>query len=359
MRAHLSVSDGLLAACQPLHTVTSTRLLHIKIEAECLVLAEPPIKKIGSEEDDFQHLVVERLMQAPNTAALLLIAMDDHPPVLIKYLPLTCPVREKMLYSSSVADLRRGLAIHFSLFETHELEDMSFLNLTGTLACWRATERGNAIATAPIDDGVESPLLSTSLYGELAPTERAVARNVGVRLHGMSHVPFTMRSDVREALVRVLETRKPENWMELALKEEKIIVIAVRTVPFEKDMERQDDNLQESAVHLSSLLPLDEPRFLVFTQQDSQHVFVFYCPQTASIKQKFTFSAAKSTLIEALGGYNIFDRIVEATDPNVTIQSLMSCSRGCKECVDHSDVLHHPLLTETRPRGPKRPSARK
>ena len=184
VRAHLAVSEGLLHAFQQ---PDPARLLRIKIEGEALDLAAPPLAKQADDDADFYAFLLEGVLQASPapTSALLIFTLDDGTRVLIKYLGLSCPVREKMLYSSSVTDLKRGLAgNNISLFEAHEREDVTCEGLlealgkrreapTGGVATMMASSRHQQQQQQP------TPLPLTKLE-ELSLTERGMERDTGV-----------------------------------------------------------------------------------------------------------------------------------------------------------------------------------
>lgn len=364
VRAHLAVSEGLLHAFQ--HP-NPARFLRIKVDGEALELAAPPLAKQDDDEADFKALVVEGLLQvspAP-TSALLIFTLDDGTRVLIKYLGISCPVREKMLYSSSITDLRRGLSGNFSLFEAHEREDVTFEGLLEVLGKRREAPTGG-VATMMASSQQQqqqqpAPLPFTKLE-ELSLTERGMERDTGVRLHGMSsRLSFEVHPDVEAALAKVSAADEPENWLEMSLTKETVKVAVLRSVSFPAG--------NGSVSDLSSLLPVDEPRFLILAQE-AQHLFIYSCPQTAPIKQKFAYSTAKQVVVEALGVAKAFDRVVEVGDADDLVQALAhppatsegeantSTSGTAAPHLEHAPQLEHPLLVRARPRGPGRPRPR-
>ena len=369
VRAHLAVSEGLLHASQQ---PEPARLLRIKIEGEALTLVESPIAKQADDEADFQALVVEGVLQASpaQSSALLIFTLDDGTRVLIKYLGLSCPVREKMLFSSSVTDLKRGLMGNFSLFEAHEREDMTFAGLLDALGMRREAPTGG-VATMMASSQQQqqqqqqpAPLPLTKLE-ELSLTERGMERDTGVRLHGMSRLSFEVHPDVKAALAKVLAAYEPETWLEMALTKETVVVAALRSVSFSA----ANGNVSTTEGGLSSLLPVDEPRFIIVAQQP-EHLFIYSCPQDAPIKQKFAYSTAKQVVVEALGAAKTFDRVVEVGDADDLVQALLahasSTSEGETSASSSSSrssgtaaqELAHPMLARARPRGPGRPRPR-
>lgn len=364
VRAHLAVSEGLLHAFQQ---PEPARLLRVKIEGEALTLVEFPIAKQADDEADFQALVVEGVLQASPapTSALLIFTLDDGTRVLIKYLGLSCPVREKMLYSSSVTDLKRGLAGNFAFFEAHEREDVTFAGLLEALGKRREAPAGR-VATMMASSQQQqqqqpAPLPLTKLE-ELSLTERGMERDTGVRLHGMSRLSFEVHPDVKAALDKVLAAGEPENWLELALTKETVVVVALRSVTFPAGK-----LVATTEGGLTSLLPTDGPRFVVVAQQPD-YLFIYSCPQAAPIKQKFAYSTAKQVVVEALGAAKAFDRVVEVGDADDLVEALAhssSTSQGEADTSSSSSAsratapeLEHPLLARARPRGPRRPRPR-
>ena len=369
VRAHLAVSEGLLHAFQQ---PEPARLLRIQIEGEALALVETPIAKQADDEADFQALVVEGVLQASPapSSALLIFTLDDGTRVLIKYLGLSCPVREKMLYSSSVTDLKCGLMGNFSLFEAHEREDVTLAGLLDALGKRREAPTGG-VATMMASSQQQqqqqqpAPLPLTKLE-ELSLTERGMERDTGVRLHGMSRLSFEVHPDVKAALAKVLAAYEPENWLELALTKETVVVAALRSAFFSA----ANGSVSTTEGGLSSLLPVDEPRFIIVAQQP-EHLFIYSCPQDAPIKQKFAYSTAKQVVVEALGAAKAFDRVVEVGDADDLVQALLahasSTSEGETSVSSSSSSsgsgtaapeLEHPMLARARPRGPGRPRPR-
>lgn len=358
VRAHLAVSEGLLHAFQQ---PDPARLLRVKIEGEALELAAPPRAKQSDDGTDFQTLVVEGVLQASPTptSALLIFTLDDGTPVLIKYLGLSCPVREKMLYSSSVTDLKRGLSCNVSLFEAHEREDVTFEGLLEALGKRQEAPTGGVatmMASAQEQKQQPAPLPLTKLE-ELSLTERGMERDTGVRLHGMSRLSFEVHTDVKAALAKVLAADEPENWLELALAKETVVVTALRSVSFPAG----NGSMSTIEGDLSTLLPTGEPRFLIVAR-GQQHLFIYSCPQSALIKEKFAYSTAKQVVVEALGAAKAFDRVVEVGDADLA-QALAHLPSTSEEEANTSTSgnaaqLEHPLLARARPRGPGRPRPR-
>jgi hypothetical protein len=361
VRAHLAVSEGLLHAFQQ---PDPARLLLVKIEGEALELAAPPIAKKSDDGTDFQTLVVEGVLQASPTptSALLIFSLDDGTRVLVKYLGLSCPVREKMLYSSSVTDLKRGLSCNVSLFEAHEREDVTFEGLLEALGKRREAPTGGVatmIASAQKQKQQPAPLPLTKLE-DLSLTERGMERDTGVRLHGMSRLSFEVHTDVKAAVAKVLAADEPENWLELALAKGTVVVTALRSVSFPAGNGR----MSTIEGDLSTLLPTGEPRFLIVAHDKAQHLFIYSCPQSAPIKQKFAYSTAKQVVVEALGAAKAFDRVVEVGDADDLAQALAHLPSTSEEDANTSTSgtaalqLEHLLLARVRPRGPGRPQPR-
>ena len=171
-----------------------------------------------------------------------------------------------------------------------------------------------------------APLPLTKLE-ELSLTERGMERDTGVWLHGMSRLSFEVHPDVKAALAKVLAAYEPENWLELALTEETVVVAALRSVSFSSAV---NGSVSTTEGGLSSLLPVDEPRFIIVAQQP-EHLFIHSCPQDAPIKQKFAYSTAKQVVVEALGAAKAFDRVVEVGDADDLVQALLAHASSTSE----------------------------
>ncbi len=374
VRAHLAVSESLLDAFQQ---PESARLLRINIKGEALELAAPPLWKQADEEADFHAMVVEGVLRASPipSSSLLIFTLDDGTRVLIKYLCLSCPVREKMLYSSSITDLKRGCAANLSLFEAHEREDVTFSGLLDALGKRRKAPAGGVatmMASSQQQSQQPAPHPLTKLE-ELTLAERGTEKNAGVRLHGMSRSSLEIHPDARAALAKVRAAGEPGNWLALALVEETVVVAALLSVSFPSI----NDNVFRNEGILSSTLPTDEPRFIIVAQQP-QHVFIYYCPQVAPIKQKLAYSIAKQVVVKALSATKAFDLVIEVGEIDDLVQALATSHEeaGTSRRCDSSDEsgssissstslsgestpkLEHPLLARARPRRPGKPRPR-
>lgn len=279
MRAHLVCDPTLKTAFQD-DTDKPWRVLQIKIENEAMLLAQPPIPPKGREEQDFQALVLEGVLEGgggeadqssappPLAAALLIFALDDATRVLIKYISGSAKVREKLLFSSCVKDLREGLGAtnNLRLFEAHDKEDVSFA------AILEALGKSGTTKTA-----ADLPLTHLE---RLALEERHMEKNRTVRLPGMAQLSFAVEEEVKTALKTLTHTQPvggptTNNWLELKVEDEKAKVVSTRAVPAET-------MVADSS--FSTLLPTDEPRFLVVAHQQppqQQLIFFYYCPSGA------------------------------------------------------------------------------
>lgn len=356
MRAHLVCDLALKTAFQD--TDKPWRVLQIKIENETMLLAQPPIPPKGKEEQDFQALVLEGILEGgggadqlcgaapPPAAALLIFALDDATRVLIKYISGSAKVREKLLFSSCVKDLKEGLGAtnNLRLFEAHDKEDVSFA------AILEALGKSGTTKTA-----ADLPLTHLE---RLALEERHMEKDRTVRLPGMAQLSFAVEEEVKTALQTLLTQQgggpTTTNWLELKVEDEKVKVVSTRAVPAETMV--PDGSF-------SALLPTDEPRFLVVAHQQQQ-IFFYYCPSGAPPKKKMLYSSCKRTAfsilrkeVEADGAAAIVEK--EIQDPSDIGEVLSSSAvsgdgpsgdSGASAAVVAE--LQHALLNHSRPRGP-------
>ena len=94
--------------------------------------------RVGTAEEDFNNILLKLLMHKENEACILLFCLADDVTsvssrwLLFSWVPDTCKVRDKMLYSSSREGLKRGLGIgHFAAeYSANSLSDVTWAELT-------------------------------------------------------------------------------------------------------------------------------------------------------------------------------------------------------------------------------------
>lgn len=123
-RANLIVQTEVTEAFTRAQEQRNVRLFKVTIDQERLCLQQT-INSVGSVEEDFSLIISESLLEQ-SEAAFLLYCLDDLSTnttegllwLLITWIPDGCRVRDKMLYSSSIRDLKSTLGIGF--FKSHD-----------------------------------------------------------------------------------------------------------------------------------------------------------------------------------------------------------------------------------------------
>ena len=120
-RANLNISADIDEAFVKAQESRTVRILTVKIQAEELVLAGSIEKLSSNAHEDFDSILIESL--ADDQAAFVLFCLDDDPSsvaadsalswCMITWIPDSCKVRDKMLYSSSREDLKRHMGIGY------------------------------------------------------------------------------------------------------------------------------------------------------------------------------------------------------------------------------------------------------
>lgn len=114
-RANLTLTQEVFDAFLAAQDTRDVRLLVVKIRDESLVL-DAVVNKVASVSEDFNSLLPQYLQE--DQAAFGIFSLRDEPEgssawTLIAWVPDGCRVRDKMLYSSSREDLRRGLGLGY------------------------------------------------------------------------------------------------------------------------------------------------------------------------------------------------------------------------------------------------------
>lgn len=118
-RANLNLKQEVIDAFVNSQDDQSVRLIVVKIREEDLVL-DSVISKVGNAQEDFSGILPQQFRN--DTASFGLFRISDEVTsgaqwALIAWVPDGCRVRDKMLYTSSREDLRRGLGLGYFKFE--------------------------------------------------------------------------------------------------------------------------------------------------------------------------------------------------------------------------------------------------
>ena len=180
-----------------------------------------------------------------------------------------------MLYSSSREDLKQSLGAGF--FASHKDFSAFDSDLSGAALIAAEQPKGDA----PLTDAER-----------LENEERT--RPAFSRCAGMASVPFELSEEASTAL-QGLST----GLVEVVLGENETLELAQST--------------EETSRIRDALSALDAPRFVV-VKRSEKAVLVFYCPDSAPIKQKMTYCTAKQTFSGLVAEKGIKATLVDCRD---------------------------------------------
>lgn len=115
-RANLHVNPAVNQNFYLAQETRDVRFIKIGIDGEDIVVSSV-VNKVGDVEHDFDSILVDSLLDTE--ASIIFLCLTDSPTdsmtwSLITWVPEGCPVRDKMLYSSSKEDLKRAIGLgHF------------------------------------------------------------------------------------------------------------------------------------------------------------------------------------------------------------------------------------------------------
>ena len=208
-RANLNISKSLLDSFHSANESTSTiRAVRISILNEDIVLAATlPIT--STADSDFNSKLVGFLPE--NDAVIILFRLSnkaDDPNqkwLLIAWVPDSSKVRDKMLYSSSREDVKKGLGL--SLFVTPDFHASSFNDITWNNYNIQSSSSSN---NDDILTRKEKALIEEDL---LTHNERL---QLGTKSTAMGVVPFTLSPDVSKCFREFIIGDKI-NWIEMSV----------------------------------------------------------------------------------------------------------------------------------------------
>ena len=312
-RAHLPV-DVELAQCflqaQAVESKVSWIACTIKGEAVCLIKAHEDATSLSDTVDSLKASVP----LSDEQPAFVLIARERTPTArrwqLLNWAPDCAPPRLKMLYSSTREDLKQSLGAGF--FASHK--DFSAFDSDLSGAALLAAETKS-----------EGPLTDAERLENEERTRPAFSRCAG-----MASVPFELSAEASAAL-EGLST----GLVEVVLGENETLVLAQ---PLQEETSRIRD----------ALSALDAPRFVV-VKRDNRAALVFYCPDTAPIKQKMTYSTAKQTFSGLVAEKNIKATLVDCRDASDLDSSVAGVLDETVVDKAHVPLVHKPSTKPSRP----------
>lgn len=289
-RAYLKVDEGLVEAfvgCQEDNTV---RWVKARIEEEEVVLAGTG-KADGTAEEDFRSLADEVSIDEP---VFFLFSTGDRRWMVVAWVPDAAAPRLKMLYSSSREDLKTGLGSGYFLERDY------CANAVGDLRTYPCAE-----------EKTDAPLTESEVL--LAEEKLLEKETTKTRMRSL---PFALSSNLQ----RLLGSSEEQSIVQITL-----------------DKEVLDGTEGEE---------LDEasPKFVLVDKKK----LVYYCPDSASLKEKMTYSTAKTTLLELLGHMGI--KIIQSSEATSDLrQAVFDAQQQQQE--ETRRITHQP---NTKPQAPGR-----
>mmetsp|Transcript_2338 Transcript_2338/g.3736 ORF Transcript_2338/g.3736 Transcript_2338/m.3736 type:complete len:337 (+) Transcript_2338:2-1012(+) len=273
----------------------------------------------GSVNEDFDRLREDAGLTV-DQPAFVLFCRDDNVKgarswMLVAWVPDTAAPRLKMLYSSSREDLKTALGVgYFGGYKDYcanSESEMTWENLNHFEKC----------------DEDAKPLTEAEI---LLQEEKKLEKDTSIKSCGMANIPF----HIGEALDTAL-SENSFDCLEIAL-----------IFPPGDTLELLTSNTDPSIS--ANLSCTNEPRFLLI-QRASQLIFIYFCPDEASLKHKMTYSTAKATFIDILRSRNFVpSKSIEVRDANDLDADLTAALNTDS---DSREITH---ATSTKPTAPGR-----
>jgi twinfilin len=269
-RANLNVHEDVLAAFKDAqNSDSSVRSIVVKIEGESLVLGKS-VDRAGSIEDDFNATYANCLEQ--NSASFVLFCQTDECVsgkqwVFMCWIPDLAKVRDKMLYSSSVEDLKRSLGL--GLFaQDYSCSMPGDITWTAFQAATCTSETDSALTTT------ERQIKEEALQSR-SESNVSKACAMGVLAFGCEEAALDALQRFRDAVI---------SWAVFSVSEETV---------------RLADTSSEPLAACAVALPA-EPRFCVHRHAGGKVFFVYYCPEDSPVRLKMTMSSCKAAVAARL-----------------------------------------------------------
>ena len=215
-----------------------------------------------------------------------------------------------MLYSSSREDLKQSLGAGF--FASHRDYSAFDSDLSGAALLAAEQPKGDA----PLTDAER-----------LENEERT--RPAFSRCAGMASVPFELSEEASTALAGL-----STGLVEVVLGANETLELAQST--------------EETARIRDALSALDAPRFVV-VKRIEKGALVFYCPDSAPIKQKMTYSTAKQTFSGLVAEKGIKATLVDCRDASELDSSVAGVLEEAAAPGKHVPLVHKPSTRPSRP----------
>eukprot|EP00635_Sarcinochrysidales_sp_CCMP3193_P012312 CAMPEP_0118907956 /NCGR_PEP_ID=MMETSP1166-20130328/11175_1 /TAXON_ID=1104430 /ORGANISM="Chrysoreinhardia sp, Strain CCMP3193" /LENGTH=346 /DNA_ID=CAMNT_0006847335 /DNA_START=38 /DNA_END=1078 /DNA_ORIENTATION=- len=324
-RAYLGVDAELKACFVGSQEDKSVRWVCGRIDGEAVKLSATG-KVAGSTAEDFDTLQAEARLTADEPGFVMFARDDDDDEgtrrwMLVAWVPDTAAPRLKMIYSSSREDLKSQLGAGYFGYKDY------CANADADLA-W------SMVTHFELTDHDNRPLTEQE---QLFLEEKKMEKDTSVKSNGMAAVPFQLSTDAREALRNTRDLA----LIEIALddKDDSLLGLAKKTTS-------NVDSLP------SALSTVSQPRFLLATEgadTTQKVVFIYFCPDDASLKHKMTYSTAKATFVDlaAANGVTIA-KSIEVRDPD-DLDAEFKAALAIDDSLDKREITHADLSKPARP----------
>jgi len=248
----------------------------------------------GTAEEDFKALQQQFDRNVP---CYILYKLDTTTPhgnewLLISYVPDGSAVKQRMLYASSHALLKRELGLTYFSDELHGSSPDDI-----TWALFQQHDKKKASIDAPLTLSEQSRNATATMEVDMGHTREYV-----------HSVLFPMSTEA----VSALKNLASNNVVQLRVDTEKETIELLKSFS------------AGSVQSVADQLPSDQPCF-VFFQFEHEHegqtvrpnVFIYSCPNGAKIKAKMLHSTVKSAAIDAAQGQGVaVEKKIEVSEPD-------------------------------------------
>ncbi|KAF2763477.1 actin monomer binding protein-like protein [Pseudovirgaria hyperparasitica] len=302
MQSGISASAELTAAFQNLLSSPSQRGLLISIESERLV----PSSTLPGTSSFYADLSALSTQLKPDAARYIILRRPDSLSatsqpgelVLVTYIPLPAPVRQKTLFASTRLSLPRELGSeHFGEHVWVERADEV------TEEGWRKHEKHVQL---------DQPL--TQEERDLVGIKEAEAKESGGTGSRRGHTGGTLDIRVGDRVVDTLRDLKNGGPNLVQLKFD----IPTETVVL-------DSTKSATPASLSNDISSTEPRYSFYRHTNDAILFIYTCPTTSKIKERMIYATSERSvrgLATSEAGIEIAKKLEASNPADVTAQSI-------------------------------------
>lgn len=222
-RANLNIDQAVIDAFVNAQDSRDKRLIIVKIRDESLFL-DNLVNKVSTAAEDFDTLLTQHT--TADQACFAIFCLSDEATSglqwsLITWIPDGCRVRDKMLYSSSREDLKRGLGLGYfrSEYCGNVLSDLS----------WKIYSESQQRDTNP-------DIFSFAERMVMEEKSQSQAESGYTKSTALGVIPFNVDSAVHTAFDELLQGTV--NWVELTLTGEEVSVVKSTSVAVEDDLSK-------------------------------------------------------------------------------------------------------------------------